>query len=699
MKNGRLTFILRKIKLTVLWGLPLTGVLSLHTACTEEIDSSNFAIKNEQTAADFLDTHPEFSLITELFHEVTLGQSEGASSLYSVLSARGNYTVFLPTNAAVEAYMAQVGAGSLAELNAEQRELIAKSCIIDNGNTTAYETPDLPVKGSLALPNLNDRLLTCTMDEQSRYTINGTSMIVDEDNEVSNGFIQVVDAVIAPSSLTLDRQIGAAGNLKVFHYLLTETAWADSLHDNLDMSYEDPNRLLNKKLGEFVYDYAQHRYVGYTAMVEPDSIYEQQLGLKVELDENGQLKNGPAFVEKLREKAQPVYGTQAPDDLKHPDNAINRFVAYHLLEGKMPYNRLVFHYNEYGYKYGSYLAPQTTNMPTNVWEYYTTLGKHRCLVQVTQVGDAGFERDIEHKMYVNRISTYANGPEDDYHETGVVPGYAGHLISATNGEYDNNALNGYYFPINELMMYTPGLRNELGRQRIRMDFATILPELVSNNFRGCTRTCFDKDKQFFSNVVRHTTNTEIVYGHVLSSSPWGDSWGDIIRVFGLYDLTLRLPPVPKDGTYELRIGNCHMDIRGMAQLYFGDDPDRLMPAGLPYDMRQTPGPNTPDLPWKEDTDDWTENYENDKALRNQGYMKGPHYFTECNGQGNSTLRNRGGAYATFRRIVTTADLRADKTYYLRIKSALKKYDAELVLDYFEFAPSYIYNGATREDIW
>ena len=120
---------------------------------------------------------------------------------------------------------------------------------------------------------------------------------------------------------------------------------------------------------------------------------------------------------------------------------------------------------------------------------------------------------------------------------------------------------------------------------------------------------------------------------------------------------------------------------------------------LTHIIRQTPGPNTPDLPWKADTDDWTENYENDKALRNQGYMKGPHYFTECNGQGNSTLRNRGGAYATFRRIVTTADLRADKTYYLRIKSALKKYDAELVLDYFEFAPSYVYNGATREDIW
>ena len=693
------TNIYKEFILKFFWGLSALGILCTHISCRENIDSSNYAITHQQTAADFIETHQEFSIINELFHQATLGSTAGASSLHSVLSARGNYTIFLPTDEAVRNYLAENGIINHHELNQEQIELITKSCIIDNGNTTAYETPDLPVKGSLAHPNLNNRLLTCTMDKQSRYIINGTSMIVDEDNEVSNGFIQVVDAVIAPSSLTLDRQIGAAGNMKVFHYLLTETAWADSLHDNLDMSYEDPNRPVKKKVGNSYYDNAQHRYVGYTAMVEPDSIYEQQLGLKVELDENGQLKNGPAFVEKLREKAQPVYGTQAPDDLKHPDNAINRFVAYHLLEGKMPYNRLVFHYNEYGYKYGSYLAPQTTNMPTNVWEYYTTLGKHRCLVQVTQVGDAGFERDIEHKMYVNRISTYANGPEDDYHETGVVPGYAGHLISATNGEYDNNALNGYYFPINELMMYTPGLRNELGRQRIRMDFATILPELVSNNLRGCSRTAFDSDKRYFSNIIHQTTSTELSYSHVLSSAPWGDSWGDVISAIGLYDLTLRLPPVPKDGTYEFRIGNCHMDIRGMAQLYFGDDPNRLTPTGLPYDMRQTPGPNTPDLPWKKDTDDWIYNYENDKALRNQGYMKGPHYFTECNGQGNSTLRNRGGSYATFRRIITTANLKADKTYYLRIKSVLKKTDAQLVLDYLEFAPSHVFNGATREDIW
>ena len=369
MKNGRLTFILRKIKLTVLWGLPLTGVLSLHTACTEEIDSSNFAIKNEQTAADFLDTHPEFSLITELFHEVTLGQSEGASSLYSVLSARGNYTVFLPTNAAVEAYMAQVGAGSLAELNAEQRDLIAKSCIIDNGNTTAYETPDLPVKGSLALPNLHDRLLTCTMDEQSRYTINGTSMIVDEDNEVSNGFIHVVDVAVAPSSMTLDRLIAAADNMKVFHYLLTHTTWCDSLRENLDMSYEDPDRPLTRNMGEFTYIRSEHRYIGYTAFVEPDSVYEQTLGLKVEKDEQGNLLNGAELAAKLTEYVKNVYGSEHLDDPSHPDNPLNRFVAYHLLYGKMPYNRLVYHYNEYGYKYGwatpdSSTTSSTRFMPT-----------------------------------------------------------------------------------------------------------------------------------------------------------------------------------------------------------------------------------------------------------------------------------------------------------------------------------------------
>ena len=74
------------------------------SSCEEEIDSSNFAIKKEQTLADILDEDKNLSLARDLFKRVRLGKADG-SSIYSVLSARGNYTAFVPDNVAIENYL------------------------------------------------------------------------------------------------------------------------------------------------------------------------------------------------------------------------------------------------------------------------------------------------------------------------------------------------------------------------------------------------------------------------------------------------------------------------------------------------------------------------------------------------------------------------------------------------------------------
>ena len=126
----------------------------------------------------------------------------------------------------------------------------------------------------------------------------------------------------------------------------------------------------------------------------------------------------------------------------------------------------------------------------------------------------------------------------------------------------------------------------------------------------------------------------------------------------------------------------------MAQIYFGSDPLRLVPAGLPYDMRQSVG--TAAIPWVADGDDAAVNAENDKNMRNQGYMKAPNYFCITNGKGDP---------AALRRIVTVSEMSSDKTYYLRFKSALKKLDSQLFLDYFEIVPTSVFNGVKAEDIW
>ena len=91
--------------------------LGTNVGCTEEIDDSNFAIKTEMTIADYVSNDEDLSMIESLFKSVKLGNSEGASSLYNVLTTRGNYTLFLPTNASIQQYLSENGFNSIDELS------------------------------------------------------------------------------------------------------------------------------------------------------------------------------------------------------------------------------------------------------------------------------------------------------------------------------------------------------------------------------------------------------------------------------------------------------------------------------------------------------------------------------------------------------------------------------------------------------
>lgn len=165
-----------------------------------------------------------------------------------------------------------------------------------------------------------------------------------------------------------------------------------------------------------IFSIPKYRFIGYTALVETDDVFQREWGIRLVRDAAGAVTNWDEVLRTVRTKCETVYGTDAAGDLTDSDNAVNRFVAYHLISGKMAYDKLIRHYNEFGYQFGNNKEPQTFNCPTNVWDYYTTMGKHRGLVKITQVGDAGFEHDMEHRIYVNRISEYDNSRQGDYRE-------------------------------------------------------------------------------------------------------------------------------------------------------------------------------------------------------------------------------------------------------------------------------------------
>lgn len=722
---------MKKRNLLLVSCLLMMVVGGVFTSCKEDIDDSAFAIKEDPTLADMLHEREDLSYITSLFERVRLSNAENASSLMAALSARGNYTVFAPTNDAVAAYCQNVaGVSGPDDLSYEQAQLLAYSCVIDNENAKAYETAEFPTDGGTFLKsNLYDRLLTSEEIDGGSYIINGTSELVkgDIDHEAINGYMHVISTVIAPSSKSVAELIASADNLHIMSQLLKVTGVDKLINDDRDIDYENnPARPESRYWSSVAFgngkgnnwDIPTKRYLGYTGFVETDDVFSNEWDISEPvLDEDGSIVNWDAIQEELLAKAKAAYPECTDVDLTSPNNPLHRFVAYHFIKGRVAYNRFVHHYNEHNYKFGSdALNPQTTNLSVDCWDYYTTIRigeftdgqgqvhETRGLIKVLQVPDG------DHDIYLNRISTYNNGLQDNYKEVSTRPYQPGInvRVNPLNGSNDNNASNGFYYPIDGILVYDYATREALGSERMRIDLTTMVPELISNNFRGMKYQAFEHG--YFENILNETENTEIYYLQCGWNGVgyWHDFQGDEFLFSGVFDFVLRLPPVPKDGEYEIRMGCANNSLRGMAQLYFGDSPDNCVPVGLPFDLRQSTSYNTnlkmsenPDIPYIRDEDlDWDEEriLENDKDLRIHGYMKAPNYFwdslfsSQCRHQGSDAL-------PCLRKIVTTTDLKANKTYYIRFKSSLKKTDSQFFVDYFEFVPKSVYDGVEAEDTW
>lgn len=678
-----------------------SGMLLTTQSCTEALDTGDFAIAKEQTISDYLAENAEFSHILTVFERVSLGHKEGASSLRAVLSARGNYTIFAPTNSALDKYVQDLlGSGkTIADLSDEEAELVAYSCIIDNGSTSAYESPDFPQEGgAFTRGDLNDRTVTCmeAADEESQttyYLINGKCKVEKTDVRLSNGYLHAVSDVIAPSNENVPDLIKAADNMHIMGALLHYTGWDKKLTDYVDLEYEkeDHEQIANFTVSnsdKHAIYIPQHRYLGYTGLVETDDVYLQyQVPAPAgwNLDEGGTLSNWDEVLAAIKVIAENAYGTSGSDKpITDEDNPVNRFVAYHFIEGKLAHNKFVQHMNEHGYKYGELLNPQQSEYSIDIWDYYTTVGSRKSLIKVVQ--------DAQTKdVYANRVCKY--DVEGEYANLGLKDANCpGVKIKPINDNFDNNARNGFYFPIDRILVLDENYQNLLGGERIRIDILTMLPEMINAGVRNSTYMYFDND--FFENITGCADDTKLLY---LSGSYAGGVWCDLnndeFMVQGVYDFTLKLPPVPKTGTYEVRMGVSQNNLRGMCQIYFGESPANLLPVGLPYDMRNQNTETDENVAWfNENNLDAGAIIEKDKNMRNHGYMKAPKFFD----YNSNPARDYSGHV---RRIITTQNLEEGKSYYIRFKSCLEDPTSQFFSDYIEFCPRSIYNGTEAEDKW
>jgi len=696
------------------------GLPCVITSCKEDVSDEAFKVKTQPTLIDQITSIDSLSLIKQVFDRAKLGRSANASVLTSVLSARGNYTVFAPSDRALQFYIDSVTSktgATVEDLDSAQLARIALNCVIDNGTDDAYETPDFPTDNStFATSNLNDRRLSSRLVNGSDYYINNNAKVeLSYAEDISNGALHIVSAVIAPSELNLYTLVELNPEMKIMAHLLSATGWDTelALHQEEEEEYETANLSyagtthIYQTDGNISAPYQEKRYINYTAFIETDDVFKNDWGIDIaDTTEIGWV----GVVAKINQKCAEIMGETATDDYTSAESPLNKFVAYHLVDGGMDSKEFVQHFNEWGYKYGSDVKnPQPDNYTVNVWDYYTTMGKgdFRGLLKITQLPNG------EHDFYLNRISTYDDEiSSTTYAETGYTENTPENglniKINISDVGSDNNALNGFYFPIEHVLVYGPETRTALASERIRMDMTTMLPELRANDLRGRHTRYFPRE--YFTNILNESQNTYVHYlmmGQDNNGYNWKDFQGDEFLVTGRYDFILKLPPVPKDGTYELRMGTSNNSLRSMVQVYLGNSPTNTTPVSLPIDQRESvdlilPGIDNVNEWWEcEDVDDATIR-ERDRILRNQGYMKAAKYFTLCDGTAATNCRDMSGnsSYGpAVRRILTTAYFEANKTYYLRFKSVLENDNAQLMLDYFEFVPQSIANGAKAEDVW
>lgn len=699
----------------------LMGMAMLN-GCKEDIDTSARYVFTEETIGSYLQKQPAYSEYVALLKQVNISDYSG-STVMQLMTARGNYTCFAPTNEAIHAYLdSLVVRGFITEPKWEAftdsavkdsiRQVIVYNSIIDGGDFTStgertyYETSTFPINNNeeFASPTLSDRKLFVYYGENpDSIFINGNILIslTNRDIPAINGVIHQVESVIAPSNDTGGYLLKSMIDENRKGFLVTaKLIQACGLMDTLSLARDERYETLYKNgtlkdlrthpsVGKPGY-LPEHRKYGYTLFAETDDFWEGVIGKPYD----------QITVEDIKEYviAQGVYPDAKQDDnYKDEDNVLNQFITYHLIPWRLPADKLILHYNEKGYSL-------STMKPTvAMTELYTTMGKRR-LLKI-------FESRESEGVYLNRFPVLNNGRRGNYHEDYCDPDKVGLFVDKEHANM--TAVNAVIYPISGLLHYSDDVRSNLQKQRLRFDVAGIFPEFINNDLRGQTVTTPQHMTVGIpsDNVYKYLDDLSIsdltlFYYLMGRGKGWPNYLADELNVIGRYEMILRLPPVPKRGTYELRIANsCGCNYRGMAQVYWGDDLNNLPVTGTPFDFRLngieriTPVGNFPSgVGWEADLDDDEDyNAEVDKKMRNNGFMKAPEHYAA--GLPGTTKTARDNYYKT-RRIMVTATMDPDKTYYLKFKNVMDDETKQFYMDYFEFCPKEVYdNPETPEDIW
>jgi uncharacterized surface protein with fasciclin (FAS1) repeats len=724
-------------------------VIGLGSSCTDiwsEQHPGTYYTSNGETVADYLsgklEKHGDYSYFISILEK---------AELWGQMRTYGNYTCFAPDNKAIQAYIderrAEAPNDSVRAVFSSIESMLQNRKVCDTiarthlFNNTMYAS-DLSGYGVFQHPNMLDRYITYDAYEDStqlaydengnvikavdgsdsiivrlRYIINMQAYLLVADDSVENGVVHQVDRVIRPSNLFLPGLIKENPNLTIFYTALVNTKLFNRMdgvyydEDYPEIEYEWTEQALRDNYAGIHHNktsveddriaYPEKREFKFTMFVMPDT------ALANYSDEywSGGIHN----VAELREYAKKVYND--PAHIDDPDSLVTsplyQLISYHILPCWLSYDQF------------------NTSQPEIIKNYMGVVGKNGLIIDPEDF----FETMQPHS--VMRISSpYIDGKRKGIYINrkgyqGVNLEYEGVRIAETADEYNlpgaltNMCINGGYHYVGKLLVYDDFIRNTALQTRMRIMCCTLSPDFINSRGRGrlrgdksnindnIDRMVFAYKEGFCENFMWVPDQTRF---YVRYRDPsFGTFNGDEITVRGSYDIAFKLPPVPSDGNYEIRVwnnanvgtaGGVSTD-RGIVQFYFHqaapEDKDTYwrnwnwIPEDIPVDLRLQAtdarigmvADDDSRYSGMSDAEKEAAITLNDRAMRIRGYARA----IDSYGTSNS-LRTDKNCY---RKIICNEYLRANNDYYIRMRQVYEE-DGVFPFSFIEIVPKSIYEG-------
>ena len=700
MKNIRNNKQLR----TLSFGLMGVGLLTV--SCIKDIDESNLYTSTDDTVETFLQKDSTLSAFNYILTRSGYSQK---------METYGQYTCFAPTNQGVMKYIDSLYNDTEAliphnGMTENSLEGLSDSLCSDISEyhlvSGLYDAITLGSSTTgLSVNTFLGRAFTTKTDVNTgNIVLNDVVTITNSGNEVSNGYVHIIDGVIPRSSRLIGETLQRMEEYSIFSEALQRTGLADSLAKTdrgITYNMEDGDRL-NDDFKTPCWYPTTCQY-GFTVFAEPDAVFKAK-GINSFDDlvqyANSQYGGASAWYDYLNEKGIRV---STGDDYTNRNNALNMFVAYHILGMKMAADQLVFEDNGQKGNGNSWNYYNYCN-EGEPYDYYETMLPNT-MMKIWRPGKSSktlyINRWVQNNTLTDKVGTRGSDAMHPVLNKGVV-------IERT----DIQALNGYVHPIKDILVYNQDVPNGVLHERMRIDVTTFIPEFINNGIRykvmkevdednggnGGSRIAFPLD--YFENVKSYTSKNYFRYNVHAAFRLWQS---DSFQGWGQYDLAVKLPHVPTSGTYELRFYYACASHMGFVQFFIGESSNiqDMRALDIPLDMRIDG--TDPRIGWAPFYEEEDQGIASDKAMRTRGYMRGPasvYGHPENTTPDMEANNERGDAMGPqLRKILGRVEMKQGQDYWLRMKNATTSDALKWQFDFIEIVPVDIVDNDKYSEDW